>query len=359
MSPRLKSGLAIAGSFLLGGGLLYLALRGADFAAVRDALRGGAWGWLVPLFVVSVASVAIRAWRWRLLLNALPGKDTPTRPPVTFEVTFVSVTIGYLVNYAAPRLGEFARAANVSTRSDRTFPAVFGTVVAERVLDVLTLGLALLLVAVLYGSRLDGIWAAFGEGIASALASIPELSPGVILGLVLGGIAVLALVWAAVRRAQSGLGGRLLGLADQFRQGIVALLRCRQRVALALSTLLMWGCYVLMADIPLRLLGLSATYGLSLLDAFALMAVGAVGMSLPSPGGAGSYHYATVLALTVLFGVAASPAAAYAVIGHAAQLLFYCVAGVAALLWQGTSLSAIRTSAESVQAAGSAPTSAP
>ena len=92
----------------------------------------------------------------------------------------------------------------------------------------------------------------------------------------------------------------------------------------------MWGCYVLMADIPLRLLGLSEVHGLGLLDAFALMAVGAIGMSLPSPGGAGSYHYATVLALTALFSVPASPAAAYAVIGHAAQLLFYCVAGVVA-----------------------------
>jgi len=358
MSPRLKSGLAFAGSFLLGGGLLYLALRGADFEAVADALRGGAWGWLVPLFVVSVASVAIRAWRWRLLLNALPPDgDGPDRPPVTFETAFISVTIGYLVNYAAPRLGEFARAANVSSRSDRSFPAVFGTVVAERVLDVLTLGLALLLVAALYGSRLDGIWSAFGDGLASAFEALPALSIGMMLGLVVVVIALMSLTWVAIRRAQAGLGGRVLGLADQFRQGVVALLRLRQRGALLLSTLLMWGCYVLMADIPLRLLGLSEMYSLGLLDAFALMAVGAIGMSLPSPGGAGSYHYATVLALTALFGVAASPAAAYAVIGHAAQLLFYCVAGVAALLWQGTSLTAIRRSAESVQ--GSTPASAP
>ncbi|GAB5534668.1 MAG: lysylphosphatidylglycerol synthase transmembrane domain-containing protein [Rubricoccaceae bacterium] len=357
MSPRLKSGLAFAGSFLLGGGLLYLALRRADFAAVRDALRGGAWGWLVPLFVVSVASVAIRAWRWRLLLNALPSEEGQERPLVTFETAFISVTIGYLVNYAAPRLGEFARAANVSSRSDRSFPAVFGTVVAERVLDVLTLGLALLLVAALYGNRLDGIWDAFGDGSASAFASVPGLSAGWIFGLVIVGIAAIFLTWMAIRRARAGLGGRLLGLADQFRQGVVALLRCRQRGALVLSTVLMWGCYVLMADIPLRLLGLSTAYGLSLLDAFALMAVGAIGMSLPSPGGAGSYHYATVLALTALFSVSASPAAAYAVIGHAAQLVFYCVAGVAALLWQGTSLSAIRKSAESVQTSTS--TSAP
>ena len=353
MSSRLKSFLAFAGSLLLGGGLLYLALRGADFGAVRDALRDGEWLWLVPLFVVSVASVAIRAWRWRLLLNALPNEAGRVSKPVSFETSFVSVTIGYLVNYAAPRLGEFARAANVSSRSKRSFPAVFGTVVAERVLDVLTLGLALLLVALLYGDRLDGIWSAFGEGLASAFEALPSLSLGVVLGLIVAVVVVLGGIWSLVRRAQAGLGARVLGLANQFRQGLVALVRLRQRGALLLSTLLMWGCYVLMADIPLRLLGLTGTYGLTLLDAFALMAVGAIGMSLPSPGGAGSYHYATVLALTVLFSVAASPAAAYAVIGHAAQLLFYCVAGVVALLWQGTSLSAIRQSAQSVQASPS------
>ena len=353
MSPRLKSILAFAGSLALGGGLLYLALRGADFEAVRSGLRDGAWGWLAPLSLVSVASVAIRAWRWRLLLNALPtGAD---REPVTFETSFVSVMIGYLVNYAAPRLGEFARAANVSSRSGRSFPAVFGTVVADRVLDVAMLLLALFSVALLYGSRLDGIWAAFGDGLAGAREALPTLTVGLAAGLVVATLASLA--WVIARRAR-GLGGRLLGLAGQFRDGLSAVLRLPQRGALVLSTLLLWASYGLMADIPLRLLGLSEAYGLGLIDAWALMAVGAVGMSLPSPGGAGSYHYATVLTLTVLFGVAASPAAAYAVIGHAAQLVFYCLAGVAALVWQGTSLKAIRASAEAAQTSGDPATDA-
>ena len=352
MSPRLKSVVAFAASLVLGGGLLYLALRGADLGAVRDALRDGAWGWLAPLFAVSVASVALRAWRWQLLLNALPDADRDG--PVSFETAFVSVTIGYLVNYAAPRLGEFARAANVASRSGRSFPAVFGTVVAERVLDVATLAAALVGVALVFGDRLDGVWSAFGSSIGSVLERLPTLSVGVLVGLGVATAAVASLAVVAARRARGGRGGRLFGLADQFRQGLVALVRLRQRGALFVSTILLWASYVLMADIPLRLLGLSEAYGLGLVDAWALMAVGAVGMSLPSPGGAGSYHYATVLALTALFGVAASPAAAYAVIGHAAQLVFYCLSGVAALLWQGTSLGAIRRSAAEAQAGGSA-----
>ena len=353
MPSRLKSILAFAGSLVLGGGLLYLALRGADVEAVWSGLRGGAWGWLVPLFLVSLASVAIRAWRWRLLLNALPaGAD---RQPVTFQTSLASVLIGYLVNYAAPRLGEFARAANVSSQSGRSFPAVFGTVVVDRVLDVAMLLLALLSVVLLYGSRLDGVWAAFGDGLAEARAALPALTLGVVAGLGVAALALASGAWLVARRA-TGLGGRLLGLAGQFRDGLSAVLRLPQRGALAASTLLLWASYGLMADIPLRLLGLSEAYGLGLLDAWALMAVGAVGMSLPSPGGAGSYHYATVLTLTALFGVAASPAAAYAVIGHAAQLVFYGLAGVAALVWQGTSLKAIRASAAAAQTGGARPT---
>ena len=352
MSPRLKSTLAFAGSLALGGGLLYLALRGADFDAVWSGLRDGVWGWLVPLFLVSVASVAIRAWRWRLLLNALPAEAD--RRPVTFETSFVSVMIGYLVNYAAPRLGEFARAANVSSRTGRSFPAVFGTVVADRVLDVAMLLLALLSVALLYGPRLDGVWSAFGDGLAGAREALPTLSLGMVAGLIVATLALASLAWAIARRAR-GLSGRLLGLALHFRDGLSAVLRLPQRGALVLSTLLLWASYGLMADIPLRLLGLSEAYGIGLVDAWALMAVGAVGMSLPSPGGAGSYHYATVLTLTVLFGVAASPAAAYAVIGHAAQLVFYCLSGVAALVWQGTSLKAIRATATAAQTGGASP----
>ena len=70
--------------------------------------------------------------------------------------------------------------------------------------------------ALLYGGRLDGIWTAFGEGITSAIEALPALSAGLILGLVIVTLALGSLTWVAVRRAQDGLGGRLLGLADQF-----------------------------------------------------------------------------------------------------------------------------------------------
>ena len=338
MPDRLKSALAITGSLVLAAGLLYLSLRNADMSAVAAALRGGSYGWLIPMAAVSVLSVVIRAWRWTLLLKALPEEAETNGPPPTVGLALGATFIGYLVNYVAPRAGEIARAANVSAKSRPSFSATLGTVVAERLLDVATLAIALLSVVLLYGNRVAFVTEGLQRTASGALAQLP-VSPAVlgVAVLAVGALAALAL-WAVARRAS----GRLAGMIAGFRDGLAALVRTRRPVALVVSTLAMWACYGIMADLPLRLLGLTETYDLGLGAAWAVMCVGAVGMALPSPGGAGSYHYATVQALTLLFGVGASAAATYALLAHAAQLVFYAVCGFAALLVQGTSLRAAR-----------------
>lgn len=351
LSARTRTALALVGSFALGGGLLYLALRGVDFGAVREALRTAAYGWLLPLVGVTLLSHALRAWRWKLLLDTLPSEDgaeTSVARRVPLRVAFYSVMIGYLVNLAAPRLGEVARAANVAAQTPLRFPAVFGTVVVERMLDVLTLGLALLSVVALFGDRLAGVAEVFAGNARAALRGLPEVPWLIVLAglfaVLLGGV---LLAHRFLRRPETRRppGGRLAGLMRAFRDGLATLLHVRRKGAVLLSTVGIWACYLLMADLPLRMLGLASAYALSLLDSWALMNVGAVGMSLPSPGGTGSFHYVTVQTLVHLFGVAESPAATYALLTHAAGLVLYCVAGFACLLLQGTSLRALRASA--------------
>ena len=333
MSPRVKSALSLTASLVLAGGLLALALRGVDLGAVGTALAEGEWVWFIPFLLAALFSVLIRAWRWGLLLDALPEG----RRGADLRLLTASVFIGYLVNYAAPRLGEVARTANVARRGSLSFTAVLGTVVAERVLDVLALAVTLLGVAVLYGDRLEAIWAAAAEGVASATSGVPIglLVAGVVAALLL----LAAAVWFASRR--SGLGGRIAGLVGTFRDGLLTAVRTGRLGALTGSTLALWTCYALMADFPLRLLGIAQANGLSHLDAWAVMAVGGIGMALPAPGGTGSFHYATVQALTLLFAVAVTPAATYAILVHASGIVFYALFGGLALVWQGTSVGAL------------------
>jgi hypothetical protein len=350
VTARTKTFLAVAGGALLGAVLLTLALKDADFPLILETLKGGAWGWVVPLLGVTVLSVVLRAWRWRLLLDApAPGVQADA-PPTPLGLTVGAVFVGYLVNLAAPRLGEVARAATIGTRTARPLPSVFGTVVAERLLDVATLGLAVLSVGVLYRERMSAVAALFGAGLRERLAGLANLSPGT--GLLIGAIAVLLLAGAVLlgRRLLRGTTGRLRSIAGQFADGVATLARTGRVPALLLSTAGIWACYAIMADLPLRILGLSEAFGLTMLDAWAVMAVGAIGMALPSPGGAGSYHYATVQALGLLFSVPASPAATYALLAHAAQLLFYALGGFAALLWLGTSFRSVTSSARAASA---------
>ena len=330
MPPRLKSALSVAASLALAAGLLYLALREADLEAVGAALVAGEWAWIVPFAAVALLSVVVRAWRWGLLIRALP--DAPRAP---LGLTSASVAIGYLVNYAAPRLGEVARTANVARRSGATFSGVLGTVVAERLLDVVTIALVLAGVAVAYRDRAGAVWAEAEAGVRSLAGAVPAAA------LVAVGVAAVLAAGAVGWALRRGGGGRLAGLVGAFRDGLATILRTGRAPALLGSTVLLWSCYALMTDLPFRLLGLDAAFGLGLGEAWAVMAVGGIGMALPAPGGTGSFHYATVLALTLLFAVPVTPAATYAILVHAAGLVFYSVVGGAALVWQGTGLGVV------------------
>jgi hypothetical protein len=108
----------------------------------------------------------------------------------------------------------------------------------------------------------------------------------------------------------------------------------------------MWAGYLMMAYLPFLMLGLGEPYGIGVVDAWALMAIGALGLLVPSPGGLGSYHYITIQALVYLYDVPEVPAATYAVLTHAAQLVFYVLAGFVVLLYQGTGLDALLPSSE-------------
>jgi glycosyltransferase 2 family protein len=341
--PRLRTALLFVGSLALGGGLLWLALRGVDFSSVGEALETADWAWALPLVLVTLLSHAIRAWRWTLLLGALP-EAPPDAPRRLFGLAFGSTLIGYLVNAVIPRGGEVARAGNLASRSSITFAGAMGTVVVERVVDVIMLAVALLSVGVLYRAELVALVPLVAQRFDGLLGGRDPLP----VVLALGGFAVAAAAlaftaWRWRRRIARQTApaetapkpGRLVSMLGQFRDGLASVARLKQRGAFIASTLGIWGCYLLMSDLPLRMLGLSARYNLSMADAWAVMNVGAIGMALPAPGGTGSYHYAIIQALGLLFNVPETPAATYALLTHAAQLALFAVGGLIAFLVQG------------------------
>lgn len=338
---RLRAWLIRLGSFALAGALLYLALRGANLAAMRDAFTSARYRWLFPLVGVVLLSHLLRAWRWTVLLDALPARNPAPPSRASLGTAFASLMIGYMVNYATPRLGELVRTGNQALRERRSFGAVLGTVIAERVLDVLVLALAVGSTLLLLASRSTELGRLFFTPIRERLAGLPLDSL-----LVTGGLAIAAalllgvLAWRSDALCDAWSQHAYPALAT-FRDGLVTVLRSGRPAALILSTFGIWCCYTLMAYLPLRMLSLAQPYGLGLLEAWELMALGSLGMLVPSPGGLGSYHYVTVQSLAYLFGVPETGAAAYAVLTHGAQLLLYLAMGSLCLVLQGDSLRAL------------------
>jgi hypothetical protein len=339
----MKRLLSFVFSILLGGILLYLALRGVPMAELGEALAGARYVWLAPLIVVVVASHAIRAYRWKLLLEAVP--DPATRQPagaVSFFAAFLSVLIGYFVNLATPRLGEIVRSANLARQEKKRISGVMGTVVVERLFDSLVLLLAIAAMLAIYSGRLQGI----GEGFTSPLLGLWQwTSRGGVFVLAAAGVGAVVtgvLAVRAARRSDRPWIRRLRSAAHSFRDGLYSLHRSPRRLSILVSTIAMWFGYVLMAYIPLRMLDLHTRFDLGLGDAFGIMVFGSLGIALPAPGGTGSYHYFTRLALVHVFGVEAGAAVVYAVLAHGVQLVLYLCLGVAALLAQGLSWRELR-----------------
>jgi len=351
MSPLVRKILAQIGSFFLAGALLYLALRGVDLAEVGEALRTADYRWLVPLAGVTLLSHLIRAWRWQMLLEALPSTQ-PGLPPkrISLKYAFYSIMIGYMVNYAAPRAGEFVRSANMAARGKLRFSSVLGTVVVERILDVLTLLLALASIALLFLDHLGTLNRLFITPLLAQAGRVPLFVVGGVI------LAVALLVFFIYRRflmpgpkARNPWQEKVNEALASFKEGMMTLLQTRSPVALLASTVAIWFCYLLMAYLPFVIFGMDATYGLTLLDSWSVMILGAVGVAIPSPGGIGSYHYITIQTLVHLFKVDQAAAASYAILSHTGQLILYVVVGAACLLLQGSSFKTLRRTSRSAE----------
>lgn len=352
MKARARRILIQVSIFAVAGVLLYLALRGAELDQIGATLREANYDWLAPLFAVTIMSHLLRAWRWQVLLEALPPKSPEAGPRrVSLKTAFYALMVGYMVNYAVPRLGEVVRTADVAAQEKLPFSGVLGTVVVERMLDALMLGLGVAGSIFLLYDQVGVIEAHLIGPLVQNLKQVPVL---LYVGALVGVVALMVFIyWTAFRPADARLRRfwtqRLRPIWISFKDGLATVLRSPRRVTLVFSTLAIWFCYLLMAYVPLLLFDIAGPYDLSLLDAVSIMFFGAIGVAIPTPGGVGSFHYITRQTLVLLFGVNESVAVTYAFFVHGGQLVFFVIVGFLCLLLQGSSLGTLYSRARTSQ----------
>ena len=294
MNSRTKKIVKIIIPLLFGGGLVWYLFTIIPPKTLLEYFKNANYWWISLGLFFGILSHLSRAYRWKFMLE--PMGYTPR-----FINSTLAVLIGYFVNLAIPRAGEVSRASVMANYENIPFEKGFGTIVAERIADLvmmfLIIGITLLI-------QFDFILQLVKE----------KLDPvKIIIGLVaciIGGF----FFYKYVRKSTKGVGLKIKKFIKSLVEGVTSIFRMKNKWPFIFHTVFIWAMYVLMfwATIP-AIDGLQVPFG-GILVGFI-----AGGFSIAATnGGIGLYPLAVAGAFT-LFGVPEEPSTAFGSVMWAAQ----------------------------------------
>lgn len=318
MNSKLKSTLQYIGMFALAAGLLWLSLKSIPDVEGESKgefiwktwERSNKW-YLLIMGVVAMLSHVLRAYRWKMLL-------VPTGNKVSLGNSFLSLMIGYLVNLAVPRGGEISRCYNLLKLEKTPVEVSFGTVVAERVVDVICL-------IILIGLSFIVEW----DKLMAFINALPFSSGGggIYKWLIVGGVGIGGLIAAIYffRRNE-----KLKKIVLGFKEGLLAVFKLDNSFVFVAISAIIWFLYFVMSYFVI--IAFPETQVLEFSAVLTLFTMGAIAMAAPLPGGAGSYHTIVPLGLVMLYNLPKGEAIAFVFIFHAWQTFIMIVGGVVSLI---------------------------
>jgi len=280
-----------------------------ELVSLKEAFVKADYIYLFCGLIIMLLSHISRAYRWKYMLEPLGHKPN-------FWKMYHSVMIGYLLNLTIPRSGEVARAGYYAKfQKNAKFDKVFGTIIVERIIDLVMLGLVLGITLYLQKDLV-----AFNDirNSGKTDASLSVWIYFVVAGIILiGAIAILKI---------PVLKKKVSGLIKGVLEGVKTIFKLKQRTAYIGHTLFIWGCYVGM--IWVCSFALPETANLSMNAVFAAFVVGAVAISA-SPGGLGLYPFMVATLLGELYAI--ENAGSFSMLAWSALTLFTILAGLVSL----------------------------
>lgn len=294
----LKYGLPLVVSI----GLCWLLFRDFDFRDMWHTIVTGCdFRWIALGLVIAVFSHIFRAMRWRIQLQAL-GVDAP----LFFVVLSIFGT--YAVNLVFPRLGEVWRTGYIAARQKAPFTTVFGSMVADRLADTLTvLILIFLALAMAYCQIID--YLSQSEATFRAVAALVS-SPWLWIGFA----AAVAAVVAFFRfNTSSPLVLKLRKAVAELWQGFIVVVSMKGRGRWLLLTVAIWGCFYGQMVVAMKAFAFTDAVLSSggLTAVLVVFVLSSLSMGVPSNGGIGPWQWAVIFGLG-LYGVARPEASAFA-----------------------------------------------
>lgn len=274
-------------------------------------------GWLLLMAGTTIVSHLIRAERWRILLQAAKSNTT-------LHESFLSLLVGYLVNLVIPRGGEISRCYNLQQLNKTPLEVSFGTVIVDRVLDVICLLFIIGLAFLLQTEKLLGFIDSLAMGNGSGESKLLYLAFIGSAALVIGA-GVLWYLWQKPKLRE-----KIQKILSGFKQGLLSILLLKRPGVFIFYTVVIWALYFIMSYMVM--LAFPSTSVLGLGAVLSIFALGSIAMAAPTPGGAGTYHALVPAGIAFLYAIPLADAIAFVFVFHAWQTLIVILAGAISLL---------------------------
>ncbi len=275
----------LLGTFLMF--YFYNMLSDKDKTIMFDAFRNANYWWVLAGLFCGFLSHLSRSKRWLYMLNALGHK-------ISFVNSYHAIMTGYIVNYALPRAGEASRAALVKKYCGVPFAKGFGTIVAERIIDLAMLGFIALTTLVLQAEKLD----LFEQKIDAFRQSFQTTdSSGISIGNIIKWVLITGIVVMIVMViVKPSVRNKTRNIAKELYHGLKVVFTLKERLAFIGHTLFIWIMYIAMFSLPFY--SIEATSNLPFAAMLAGFVAGTIGIVLVQ-GGIGVYPAFVGLIITV------------------------------------------------------------
>ena len=304
--------------FLLGILIFWMVYKDQDFNHIKSILSTRVnYFWIVVSLFLGLLSHVSRTIRWNLMIEPLGRKPRMLN-------TFLAVMVGYLMNLALPRMGEISRCGVLARYEKISFTKLIGTVVIERLIDVLML-LILLVVVVL---------TQFGQ-LLEFLNNNPEvnakLQKVIYSPILLGGMLIFLLIlWVSRHKIrESSIVEKIKGFVVQFVEGFKSIQKMKNKGAFIFHSVFIWFLYFLMLYCVFFSFGF--TSHLMPLAGLTVFVLGSFGMVAPVQGGIGAWHFMVIEGLA-LYGVDRTDGKVFALLAHGSTTIMLIVLGLIGLL---------------------------
>ena len=312
---------------VLGAGILYWMYRGEDWQTIMHVMTDEMdWTWMLLSFPFGILAQMFRGWRWRQTLEPV---DEHPRVSTSIHAIFLS----YAASLVIPRVGEFTRCGVLKRYDNVSFPKALGTVVTERAIDSLLVMGITAIVLLLEMSTFGMFFRKTGTNLHSILQGFSWAG---YLVVAICAIAILILLHFLLRKLS--IYNKVRATLTGIWQGVISLKDVRNIPLFVCFTLGIWLSYFLHYYLTFFCFDFTADLGLGC--ALVTFIVGSIAVIVPTPNGAGPWHFA-VKTMLILYGVQDEKALYFVLIVHTVQTMLVVLLGIYA--WLALSFTRVKT----------------